>query len=89
VVDIPPSRGYLGSMKVKTSITLSRDVIKAIGRITEAHSNRSEFIEEAIRAYIAQKIREQRNVRDLEILNARAGRLNREAAAVLDYQAIP
>jgi metal-responsive CopG/Arc/MetJ family transcriptional regulator len=75
-------------MKVKTSITLSREVVKAIGRITGAHSSRSEFIEEAIRAYIAMNIREQRNVRDLEILNTRAGRLNREAAAVLDYQAI-
>ena len=76
-------------MKVKTSITLSADVVKALSQMTEAYSSRSEFIEEAIRAYIAQKIRERRNVRDLEILNARAGRLNREAAAVLDYQATP
>jgi len=76
-------------MKVKTSITLSPNVIKAIGRMAGAHTSRSEFIEEAIRFYIAQKIREQRKVRDLEILNAHARRLNQEAATVLNYQVLP
>ena len=76
-------------MKVKTSITLSSDVIKAIGRMAGTHASRSEVIEEAIRFYIAQKIREQRNVRDLEILNAHARRLNQQAASVLDYQVLP
>lgn len=33
--------------------------------------------------------REERNARDIDILNRRAGRLNREAADVLAYQLIP
>jgi len=76
-------------MKVKTSITLSPDVLEAIERMTENRSSRSEFIEEALRAYISQRRRERRNLRDLEILNSRAGGLNREAADVLEYQEIP
>ncbi len=76
-------------MKVKTSITLSRDVIRALDRMTGSHRSRSEFIEEAVRVYMALKIRDQRNARDLEILNAHARRLNQEAAAVLDCQAVP
>ncbi len=48
--------------------------------------NRSEFIETAVRRYLAALVRKQQNLRDLAIINRRAARLNREAADVLDYQ---
>ncbi len=73
-------------MKMKTSITLSEDVIKAIDKLTGRSKNRSEFIETAVRAYIAQRIRHERNARDLEIINQHADRLNEEALDVLAYQ---
>ncbi len=73
-------------MKMKTSITLSEDVLKAIDKLTGKSKNRSEFIETAVRAYIAQRIRRERNARDLEIINQHADRLNEEALDVLAYQ---
>lgn len=76
-------------MKVKTSITLSSEVLEAIDTLTDRGRNRSELIEAAVRAYLAQMKRNARDARDLDILNRRAERLNREAADVLTYQVIP
>ncbi len=73
-------------MKVKTSITLSEDLVKAIDERAKQHKNRSDFIEAAVRAFIGQMIREEQNARDLEIINRRADHLNKEAADVLAYQ---
>ena len=73
-------------MKVKTSITLSEDLLKAMSEYAEEYKNRSEFIEETIRAFIKQLIHRQQEARDLEIINHRADYLNREAADVLTYQ---
>jgi len=73
-------------MKVKTSITLSEDVLKAVDRLSGQYKNRSEFIETALRAFIAQIVRNEQNARDLEIINRRADSLNKEASDVLDYQ---
>lgn len=73
-------------MKVKTSVTLSDTVLAAIDRHAGKDANRSEFIENAVRSYIASLIRGEQNARDLAIINRRAVRLNREAKDVLDYQ---
>ena len=73
-------------MKVKTSITLSEDLLKAIDEYTGEYKNRSEFIEDAIRAFFIKLIRRQQDARDLEIINRRADYLNQEAADVLAYQ---
>ena len=73
-------------MKVKTSITLSTELIEAIDEYGQPYKNRSDFIEAAIWAFIKQIIRNQQNARDIEIINRNADRLNAEAADVLAYQ---
>ena len=73
-------------MKVKTSVTLSEDLLAVIDQRAKQFNGRSGFIEAAVRSYVAQKLREQQNAADLEILNRRAERLNKEAADVLRYQ---
>jgi metal-responsive CopG/Arc/MetJ family transcriptional regulator len=73
-------------MKVKTSVTLSDSLLAEIDRHAGRGANRSEFIETAVRRYIAALVRRNQNARDLAIINRRAGRLNREALDVLDYQ---
>jgi metal-responsive CopG/Arc/MetJ family transcriptional regulator len=73
-------------MKVKTSITLSEDLLKIIDQFSGQYKNRSDFLEVAARALIAQLLRDAQNAKDLEILNRRAHVLNREAADVLTYQ---
>lgn len=70
-------------MKVKTSITLSEELLKAIDK---RHPNRSEFIEKGMRAYLRQLRREERNAHDRAILDKYADELNREALEVLEYQ---
>jgi len=73
-------------MKIKTSVTLSKDVLQAADKLSRRYKNRSEFIEVALRAYIAQAIRNEQNAQDLEIINQRADQLNEEALDVLAYQ---
>ncbi len=76
-------------MKVKTSITLSEDLLEAIDQRVERYKNRSEFIEIALWAFIAQMMRDEQNARDIQIINQRADYLNKEALDVLAYQVIP
>ncbi len=80
---------YFGSMKIKTSITLTEDLLKVIDEQSGPHKNRSDFIEKAVRAYVAQVMRDRQNARDLDIINRHADRLNQEAEDVLTYQVLP
>jgi metal-responsive CopG/Arc/MetJ family transcriptional regulator len=73
-------------MKIKTSITLSEDLLKAIDEYRGDYKNRSEFIENAVRAFVTQLIQRKQDAKDLEIINQHADSLNREAADVLTYQ---
>ncbi len=76
-------------MKVKTSVTLSEDLLKAIDEATGPHQTRSEFVETVVRAYLAHKARELQDANDLEIINRRADALNDEAEDTLAYNAGP
>ena len=76
-------------MKVKTSITHSSSLLAAIEEQAESFKNRSEFIDVAVRAFLAQQHHEARESRDLAIIAERADRLNAEAAEVSEYQVIP
>ena len=76
-------------MKRKTSVTISEEVLKDVDRFSTPHSNRSEFIETAVKRFIQHLQRERRNTKDLQIINRRSKRLNREALEVLEYQALP
>jgi metal-responsive CopG/Arc/MetJ family transcriptional regulator len=74
-------------MKVKTSITVSQELLQVIdARARKSQRNRSDFIETAVRIFIQQLEREEQNAKDLEIINRRADYLNREAVEVLIYQ---
>lgn len=73
-------------MKVKTSITLSQDLLQDIDRHQEEFKSRSEFLEKAARGYLDHLTRLQTERRDMQIINNRADGLNAEAKDVLDYQ---
>jgi metal-responsive CopG/Arc/MetJ family transcriptional regulator len=75
-------------MKVKTSVTLAEDVLKAVDEQAGDEGNRSAFIEQAVRAYLAGIARKASEARDLEIINRSAKRLNDEAGDVLNYQSM-
>lgn len=74
-------------MKRKTSITLSPEVLAAIDR-TAGEASRSAFIERVLRSYFRRRRRARADARDLERINRASERLNREAADVMEYQAV-
>jgi len=73
-------------VRVKTSITLPRDLLRSIDRHEQ---NRSAFIEQAARAYLARLEKVLRDAADVRIIDRNADRLNREAEDVLEYQRLP
>ena len=77
---------YNVGMRVKTSVTLPKDLLT---RIDRTDRNRSAFVERAARAYLAALERARRDTRDREILDLHSKRMNAEAADVLEYQGLP
>jgi Arc/MetJ-type ribon-helix-helix transcriptional regulator len=72
-------------MKVKTSITLSPEVLTGIDRLAGRRHSRSAVIERILRRYLRERARNAAQARDLEILDHAADSLNLEAADVLSY----
>lgn len=77
-------------MKLKTSVTLSEDIVQELDTVARATGeSRSEAIERLLRVGFAERARRSRDARDLALLNAHADALNREAEDVLSYQVEP
>jgi metal-responsive CopG/Arc/MetJ family transcriptional regulator len=74
-------------MKIKTSITLSEDVLRTIDRTSGRGVSRSEAIERLVREGLAARARRVADARDLALINQHAEALNAEADDVLGYQA--
>jgi metal-responsive CopG/Arc/MetJ family transcriptional regulator len=74
-------------MKLKTSITLSEDVLKHIDRTArKTRESRSETIERLLRESLLARARHAADQRDLTLINRYADELNAEAEDVLAYQ---
>jgi len=78
---------YISSMKEKTSVTLSPDVLTGIDRLAGSKRSRSAFIEDVLRQYLRERAKAARSARDLAILNKFANELNVEAEDGLEDQA--
>ena len=76
---------YIRLVRVRISITLPAEIL---GQLDRADKNRSALIERAARAYLAHAS-EERDRRDVEIINRNADRLNHEAMDSLKYQQLP
>lgn len=73
-------------MKVKTSITLSEEILRAVKRASGRAESRSEAVERLLREGLAARARRKADARDLALINAHADALNAEADDVLAYQ---
>ncbi|MCE7989790.1 MAG: hypothetical protein DYG89_52255 [Caldilinea sp. CFX5] len=73
-------------MKIKTSVTISQELLHVMDEFLDVDKNRSLFLEKAAWSYIAKLRRAQRNARDIEIINQRAEYLNAEVLDALTYQ---
>jgi metal-responsive CopG/Arc/MetJ family transcriptional regulator len=73
-------------MKVKTSVTLSEELLKRIQKASRKGESRSEAIERMLDQAFDAESRKAANVRDLDLINRHSQQLNREAEDVLEYQ---
>lgn len=71
--------------KAKASVTLSGNLLKVIDALAGS-SHRSAWIERALRSYAKRQLKQQRRVRELELLNRHAKTLNDEGAESAAYQ---
>jgi metal-responsive CopG/Arc/MetJ family transcriptional regulator len=77
---------YSYLVRVKTSITLPKELL---GRLDRLDKNRSALLERAALAYLAQLEGQARDQKDIEIINRNAKSLNRDAIDTLEYQQLP
>ena len=73
-------------MKMKTSVTLDKEVVAAVEQAAREGESRSQVIERLLRQSIAARERDAIDQRDRKIINAHADELNEEAVDVLRYQ---
>lgn len=77
----------MGAIKLKTSVSLSREVLEEVDRVAGEPGQRSAIIEEAVVQYLKQRRRRERDERDIAIINEHAEEFNREALDFLELQA--
>ena len=73
-------------MKLKTSVSLDREVVAAVEAIARSGERRSQVIERLLRQSLATRTRSSLDERDRGIIDAHADELNDEALDVLGYQ---
>ena len=74
-------------MKIKISVTLSKELVEQIDNQLTVYGTRSNLIEVSVRSFLETLARHQQGTRDIEIIDENADRLNAEALDVLTYQA--
>jgi metal-responsive CopG/Arc/MetJ family transcriptional regulator len=75
-------------MKLKTSLTLSEDLIASIDKITSPSVSRSAFIERILRDFVDARAQERRNARDSAAISRHAKKLNAEMEDALGFQSM-
>lgn len=73
------------SRRRKITVTLPEELLQEVDEMCKEYRSRSEFIETVLRGFVTQRKREERDERDLAIINENADRLNAEAEDVLTF----
>ena len=76
-------------MKIKTSITLDSETLRALDEVALPGENRSRFIETAVRALVEQRRRHARDARDRALIDRHCVELAAFMDDVLSYQVEP
>jgi len=74
-------------MKLKTSLTLSEDLIATLDRLAGPNISRSSFIETILRDFVEGRAQARRDAREVAAINRHAERLNAEMKDALSFQA--
>jgi len=73
-------------MKLKTSVTLSEDIVKMIDKAAASHESRSEAIERLLRERFALLARHDADEKDRLLINRHAASRNPETLEALHHQ---
>ena len=74
-------------MKLKTSLTLSEDLVDKLDRLAGPHVSRSSFVEKILRDFVDGRARARRVAREAAAINRHAAKLNAEMKDALSFQA--
>ena len=74
-------------MKVKTVVTLPKDLLLSVDALTDKKHKRSAVIESALREYVARENPKSLNRRDMRIINKNIEVINQQVAETLEFQA--
>jgi metal-responsive CopG/Arc/MetJ family transcriptional regulator len=74
-------------MKVKTSLTLSEDLLAMIDKLAGMKVSRSALIEQILRESLARRAQARRDAREVAAINRHAAQLNIEMSDALSFQA--
>jgi metal-responsive CopG/Arc/MetJ family transcriptional regulator len=74
-------------MRVRTSVTLPKELLLKVDALAGKKHKRSEIVESALRDYVARENRKELNLRDIEIINQNADLINKQVEETLEFQA--
>jgi metal-responsive CopG/Arc/MetJ family transcriptional regulator len=74
-------------MKLKTSLTLSEDLVTKLDRLAGPDVSRSAFIEQVLRDFVEGRAQARREAREVAAINRHAATLNAEMKDTLSFQA--
>jgi metal-responsive CopG/Arc/MetJ family transcriptional regulator len=74
-------------MKLKTSLTLSEDLVRELDRMAGPKVPRSSFIERILRDFVEHRVRQKRLAQEVAAINQHAEKLNSEMSDALQFQA--
>ncbi len=74
-------------MKVKTSLTLSEDLLASIDKLAGKKVSRSALVEQILRESLARRAQARRDAREVAAINRHAVQLNIEMSDALSFQA--
>ena len=74
-------------MKLKTSLTLSEDLIASIDKLAGSKVSRSAYIEQILREFVDGRAQARKDAREVAAINRHAAQLNVEMNDALSFQA--
>jgi metal-responsive CopG/Arc/MetJ family transcriptional regulator len=74
-------------MKLKTSLTLSEDLVEKLDRLAGPNESRSSFVERILRDFVKGRAQARREAREVAAINRHAAQLDAEMKDALSFQA--
>lgn len=74
-------------MRVRTSVTLPRELLVQVDALAGKKNGRSAVVESALVEYVAKEKPKKLNQRDIDIINKNADLINRQVEETLEFHA--